>query len=167
MTILYVGFSCPKKWNVFSWLIEKVDHRNFSHTYVMWHSDSLNRDLLYEATTRCVRFQNGPGFTEKNETVARFAIPATDAQMADVMRLCIDFAGYEYGFKQCLGIAWVHFRQLFGGRVTNPFSDDTGTMVCSEVVYRVLTIVAPDIVEHLDPDTVTPGDLYQRIVERI
>ena len=163
MFTLFIGFSRPKKDSIISKIIQIVDHRNFSHTYASWHDTLVFRDLVYQASPQGVMFENAARFMADNDVVARFAFSLTDDQMMKVMQLCVDFAGYAYGFKQIAGIAWVHFCRIFGKKVTNPFSDDTGTMVCSEVVYRILEIICPELLVGLDSDIVTPGDLYGRI----
>lgn len=134
MRILRVGFSKPKsKLAIGSFLIRVAENCDFSHAFLRWTSNSIDRDLVYQASRGMVHFVSGAKFDTLAETVRMYEIELTDQQFSEITTKCIDLAGTKYGFFQLVGMG---LERLTG--VKNPFRDGDKTLVCSELVGEVL-----------------------------
>src|SRR5690349_251313 len=104
MKTIAIGFSRPKKFNILSWLIMKVQRTEYSHVYVRFHSDSLDRDLIYQASGLQVNFVGGTLFKDHHLTVKEFSLSVTDETYKNTLQFAVDKAGMPYSIKQLFGI---------------------------------------------------------------
>ncbi len=131
---LTVGFSKPTAWFVpGSWAIRLAENSPFSHAFIRWHSNSLNRDMVYQASHGLVHFMSGEKFDKKNKTMVAYEFELDGVQALSVIQKCVDFAGSKYGKLELIGMA---FERLTG--IRSPFRDGNKTFVCSELVGEVL-----------------------------
>ena len=155
MKHITIGFSkSRKKFAVGSWLIRWYMETPYSHVYVKFHSDSLNRDLVYEAVGSGVRFIGEKKWQSHAEEVASFSIQVPDDKYADLVKYCIDNAGDEYGFLQNIGI-------VIAGVFNEKFNRFNDGMNCSENTYNIANLLG--IVINKDKNLITPKDLYQKL----
>jgi hypothetical protein len=133
MFALTIGFSKPKKFKLLAWIIQKVEGTDFSHTYMKFHSDSLSRDLIYQASGLTVNFCGCTTFYSEHVEVDSYVIYVTDEQRIRILQKAIDLAGKSYGIKLLLGIGLVRFYAMFGKKIANPFSNKE-TYVCSKLI---------------------------------
>lgn len=155
---LHVAFSRPKKFAIGSWAIRLATKSSYSHALLRWHSKSLNKDLIYQASHGMVHFTSGERFDANHEMLAVYEIQLTDEQHKAVMKKCIDLAGTEYGYWALIGMAL----ERFSG-IKNPFRDGDNTFVCSELVGEVLRqakLVPLDI----DLELAGPKELEQALI---
>lgn len=138
MNKVTIGFSRPKKWKPFAWLIMIAYGIDYDHVYVKIRSDKYGRDLIYQASSVMVNFMGTDVWGANNDVVAEFEIEMSDENYVKMMQFAIDNAGKPYGIKQIVGLAWVRVCQLAGRKVSNPFADDGATFVCSEIGACVL-----------------------------
>lgn len=130
-----IQFTTPanKKLPWFSWLIRKFQGTPYSHVLLSWHS-TTGVDIVYEASGHSVRFL-GPIATEGRYTVHKsYTLTVTPEQYRELIRICMTYAGVDYGILQILGIAIAHWV----GMDKNPLSRGDKSQVCSELVGRVL-----------------------------
>lgn len=158
MQYLTIGFSTPKKFKVLSWLIRKVERTEFSHVYLAFRSESLNRKLIYQASGLQVNFVGSALFSEHHKVLVEFTIPITDQEKKQILTSCVDLAGYPYGMKQLIGLAWVRFVGLFGKKITNPVNDGRKTNICSELAGYILVKYFNYKIEDLD--SLSPKDVW-------
>jgi hypothetical protein len=137
MDTIIVGFSRPKTWKPFSWLIMTAYDIPYDHVYIKWHSDKLNRDIIYQASGTMVNFMSAQFFAN-NYVIDEFQLPITPQNKLSMIQFAMDNAGLSYGIKECFGLAWVRICSLFGRTVNNPFKADGNTYVCSELVGYIL-----------------------------
>lgn len=144
MRSIYVGFSRPQKFNIFSILIRLFEGRGFqlcefSHVYIKFWSDTYKRWLIYQASGLVVNFESVQSFEAHAKTIRLFELEVADSDLIAAIQFCIDRLGKPYGLKQVLGIAWVYIqRRLFERVVPNPFADGELTEVCSSIAARLL-----------------------------
>lgn len=142
MKKLTIGFSKARsKWAVISWLIRKVEGSAYSHVYVKFHSDSLERDLVYQASKTMVNFMGTEVFNEEAETVETYTLDLSDEAYKHILQYAIDNAGKPYGVKALLGMGLVKLMGLFGKKIKNPFKDGSSAYVCLELVGVILWII--------------------------
>lgn len=138
MEKIVIGFSTHKKWNLFSETIRLVDKTPYSHTYCVFHSDSLQRDLVYHAAKSFLHFLSLENFLKDNKVLYEFEVSITPEQKVALMQLCVDKAGLKYGLLAVAGVGLVKLAKLFGKDVENPFQDGGKTYYCSELVSCIL-----------------------------
>lgn len=160
MKKIKVGFSKPKKWKIFAKLISLGYGIPYSHVYVNFHSDSFDRNLIYQASHTMVNFMGEAIFLEENVVVEEFEVEMTEENFNRMVTFAVDTVGKPYGLKQCFGMAIVRIAEIFGKYITNPFKDKGSTYVCSELGAYVLEKFAGASIPR-DIDDITPKDLYE------
>lgn len=152
MRNMYVGFSRSSlRFPVFSKLIQWYMGTDFSHTYIRFYSDTLNRNIIYESAGGGVKFVGSNEWKRRNHTVVEFSLPVKEEAYLDLMRQLIDYAGIEYGFWQNIGIV---ISDLFGLK-RNPISKGKN---CSELVSEVLASSGFELPK--EPNLMTPKDVF-------
>jgi hypothetical protein len=162
MDSIVVGFSKPKTWKPFSWLIMTGYGIPYDHVYIKFHSDSFDRDIIYQASELMVNFM-GKQFTDANTIVDEFEVEITPENKLALIQFAIDNAGKPYGIMEAFGLAIVRIAELFGKKINNPFSNNGSTYVCSVLVGYILAqyagIDVPD-----QTDNITPKEVYDYLM---
>lgn len=158
MAKLIIGFSKPKKFKIISWIIRQTEKTLFSHVYLKFHSDNLDRDIVYQASGRQVNFVGSVMFLRYHESLIEFELEINDNEKQEILKTCIDKAGIPYGRKQLIGLGLVRFLALFGKKIRNPFSDNDTTYICSELIGYILVKYFNFKIEDLD--STSPKDIY-------
>lgn len=149
-----IGFSRPKTFKPLSWLICKVQGTDYSHAYIKFHSDSLDRDLIYQASGLQVNFVGKTLFEADHIIVREFDIQISDAAHKKALQFAVDKAGTPYSIKQLLNILiYILIKK-------SPFEDGRSSYVCSELVGQMLKEEFGVEVSK-DLDIVTPKDIYE------
>jgi hypothetical protein len=161
MDYVTIGFSRPRGgFQPFSWLIRLVDKTPYSHTYICFHSDMYDRDLVYQASSLQVNFEGWALFNSTDLTVKEFILPVSPSTKTKIIQFAIDRAGIPYGWKEILGIGIVKFVALFGKRIANPFKSGDTTYICSKLVSEILIDYLGDNIRG-DLESLTPKDVYK------
>lgn len=165
MPTLTIGFSRSKSWfRPIGWFIGivnklKIEGELASHTFGEFKSESLERDLVYEAHGPGVNFVGNIAFEKRAKVLKRFYIPITAAQNKTILQFCVDHSGDPYARLQLVGILWVKFvYKLTGKKVKNPF---TKGQICTETIIRLLQLL--DIEMQVDPDVADLNDVYKAL----
>lgn len=144
--IVYIEFTRPLKCKPLSYLIRMIEGTKYSHVRLR-----LN-DIVYEASGTSVHFK---GKLAQNylptEILHSYKFDLSQQEYAKLLKLCMDNAGIEYGYKQLIGILLVRMFKL----KKNPFSDGRKSQVCSEIVGRFLKEIL-QIGNKLDLDIAGP-----------
>lgn len=159
------GFSRPKKFKPFAWLIMKSYGIPYSHSYIKIFSEKYDRYLIYQASSTMVNFMNMETFNEEALVVSETQVKVTQDQRSKIIQFAIDNCGKPYGVKDIIGLAWVKLNSWVGREVKNPLSDKDSTLICSELTSIVLRDCL-NIVLPKDPDDMTPLDVYQ-LLDRV
>lgn len=156
MKKLIIGFSKPRGgFKPFAWLIELIGGTPYSHVYIRAHSESLDVDLIYQASGAQVNFMGLGNFLNHARTIYEFEADVEDAKYRGFMRWAIINSGASYSLKQVLGILYVKMFNL----KSNPFPGGRGAWVCSELAGYVLgTFLDTAMSEELD--IVTPKQIF-------
>lgn len=154
-----IGFSKPKKWKAFAWLIMAGYGISYSHVFLELNAVKYERKLIYQASGGKVNFMGEDLFHEDNVVVKEYIIEIPDEKYIAMMQFAIDNSGRHYGIKQAFGMAIVRLAEIFGVKITNPFRDGVNTFVCSELGAYVLENFA-GIKINRDQDDITPLDLW-------
>jgi len=135
--------------SLFDKLVLYFTKSKFSHAALII-DDTIDGDaIVVEATAR-----HGIGFNLLSHFSHREVEIYEDVNGIRDINALKPYIGHNYGYLQLLGIALVKIFKL----KKNPFPDNE---VCSELVLDwLLASQYSDEFKHLDPDTVSPGDLY-------
>lgn len=161
MTKISIGFSKGKGFAPISWLIKWVEKTPFSHSYITWQADNLDRKMIYEARGAGVRFVGQAMFESHNQVVNEFEFEISDDAKIKLLQWAIDSAGKGYGKWQFVGIGIVRFLKIFGIKIRNPFSNGDSQYVCTELSGVALVILG--LMHPIDQDMEGPSELYAHI----
>lgn len=162
MKNITIGFSKPRDFKIHAWIIMKLDHAPYDHAYLKFHSDSLERDIIYQAVGKGVQFIGLTLFKTKTQPVEEYKIDVDDDKYTSMMQFCVDNAGVSYGFLQILGVACVKIMARFGKSIKNPFDKGLQNEFCSEIVARCLMEADPKQF-NMDPASISPKQLNSLI----
>lgn len=137
MAKITIGFSKSKVgFPVIAWLIMLCERVPFSHAYVKVHSDSLDRDLIYQATGSGVYFVGLPAFQLHSQTVEEYSLEVSDAAKKKMLQWAVDTSGKPYGRLQLAGIGLKRVCSLVGIKIGNPFKTGSGAYICTELAAQ-------------------------------
>ena len=157
MHTIIIGFSKPKKmiFPIGSWLIRLWLKTPYSHTYMKFYSESLNREIVYEAVGSGVRFIGLKQWTEHAQEIDCFTVTLKNSNYITLMQYCIDHSGFDYGFMQNIGIFLADIFRL----KNNPFKKGLN---CSEQIAKILSLEGYKFDKPFD--LITPKDIYQVLI---
>lgn len=162
---LIVGFSRPKKFKLFAWAIMKAYGIDYDHVYVKFHSDTYDRDIIYQASSTMVNFMSNKIFDENNITVAEYTVAIPDDKQKALIQFAMDNAGKPYGILDCVGLAAIRLADLlFHKKIKNPFGDGGKTYVCCELGAYILEEFANLQIKY-DLDSINPKELRSAMDE--
>lgn len=159
MKSIIIGFSHPAKFSLHAWIIEKIDGAPFDHAYIRIYSDTLNRDIVYQANWKGVGFISLALWRTTTIPVEEYKLPISDDNYRIFLQFCVDNAGISYGLLGVIGAGIVDIAQrIFKRKISNPFNDGLASEFCSEIIARCLNVADPTQF-NLDADNITPNDL--------
>ena len=138
MKNIVVGFSKPKKWKPFAWLIMKGYSIPYDHVYLKFHSDSYDRDIIYQASKTMINFMGTEVFESENYIYREFSISLSEENYKTLMQFAIDNAGKPYSFREAIGLGIARICSFFGKKIENPLKRGNREYVCSVIAAYVL-----------------------------
>lgn len=162
MKKIVVGFSRSKKClPLGSWAIRLWQSWSpYSHCYIkLLTTPSFPSNKILHAAEGQVSHYSETAFLKRNKVIEEFELEIPIKTYNSVKRdLFHELAGEPYSVLQNIGIVYVAFMRVIGISVKNPWTQGWN---CSEYVTKVLQETHPDLVSHLDPNTVLPSDIYK------
>lgn len=158
MKNIIIGFSHPAKFSLHAWLIEKIDGAPFDHAYLKFHSDTYNRDIIYQSNWRGVEFIGAILWSSTTTPVQEFPMQVSDDNYTKMMQFCIDNSGISYSYLGVLGEGIRELAAKFGWSINNPFNQTQTTEFCSQIVTNCLNIADPTQF-NLNADNISPKNL--------
>ena len=159
MKSIIIGFSkSKKKFAIGSMLIRLYQNSKFSHVYARITTKFLGSDTIVHASEGKILRMSDPQFNKRHEVVEEFKITMTDVEYMSVMKELHKASGDDYGIMQNIGIVLVDILAILGKKIKNPFNKGWN---CSEFVCILLQQSNIELVKDLDPQTVTPKQLYK------
>jgi uncharacterized protein YycO len=123
---------------------------DYSHVYVEFYSETLNRPLIYEAVGSGVRFVGQKYWQKHAQEVVSYTIQVQKSNYVAMMQWCVDHEGTDYGFMQNIGI---FISNIFGWK-KNPWRKGSN---CSEIIAEILKLEGYKI--NKDSNLLTPRDI--------
>lgn len=140
MKTILVGFSKPIVPTLFSRLIMWSEKTPYDHVYIAWYSNSIDREIIYQASKLAVNFETGNTFYGHAITVEEYTADINDECYKRVLQFCMDNSNKPYGIKEIFGYAWVKICAWFGKTVHNPFPANGSEFVCSQLGSEILNL---------------------------
>lgn len=151
-----VLFTRSNKFNIFSYLIQKVQNFPASHSAILVEDSVTGIELVYEATfLGGTRVSPISTFLEHNEIVFKVK---TNISLESLTYMILNL-NVKYSTQALFGFA---LKKVFKLKVA-PFSDNERGFVCSEYVHRALLL--SDLEDNADSDNVDVRDLYIKLKE--
>lgn len=161
MDKIIIGFSKGRGFVPISWLIKLFEATPYSHAYLKFHSESLDRTLVYEATGKGIYFKSIQDFNNRSIVVDEYELPINMEQKKRLMRFCIDNSGKSYGQLQILCILLKKSLEKIGINIGNLFPNSNKQFICSELAAKCLEIIDIKLTEDLD--LISPKDLKKYV----
>ena len=166
MRTFIIGFSRARsKFSIVSKLIMWIQGTSFSHVYIKFDSEFLERDFIYQASRTSVNFENIQTFESESITVKEFKLEVLPEDYKKILQFSIDNVAKPYGTQELLGMFIVTIFDLFGKKIKNPLGDKNKTFICSELANYILDSFM-DANISTDIDSVTPKDVYNYLINR-
>lgn len=159
MEKIIVGFSKPKNFKLFAYLIMKLFDTPYDHVYMKFHSTSYDRDIIYQASKMMVNFMGSKVFEDDNIIFKEFNVDISSETKKSLMVFCIDNAGKPYSIKEALGLGLVKLLSIIKINIANPFKDEEDDYVCSVLVTNILKNFTTLNIE-VDPKEANPKTIY-------
>jgi len=166
MQELIVGVSrSKKKFAIASWAIRAYQCTKFSHIYLKRFTRVFTTPIIIHASEGLVQRMSGPQFDKKHFPIREFKITVSDEKYVELRDMMHFYSGDNYSIIQNVGILWVDLvRAITGKRVSNPWQKGWN---CSEFVMSILIQVFPEKFKDFDPNTVTPKEIYNILLELV
>lgn len=167
MEQIVIGFSTVRKrFSLFSWAIRAVEQTKYSHVYIKFWSESMQRWLIYQASHMAVNFMGEQRFLNEEIIIEEFVINVTPEQKAKILQYCVDTVGTPYGVSQIFGMAYARVLARLGYNMYNPFSDGSKTMVCSELAGHILMVMGEEV-DPFELEIQGPKWIHEKVVELV
>lgn len=152
--MIEILFVTRKKFNLFSWIIKKIERCKFSH---MAFRITFSRiSLIAHADAEGVHIDNEDSFNHYNKIFDKKIINADETLL---FKYIVKHTGKKYGFLTIIGMG---ISRLF--KIKNPFKDRGHTFICSELV---ITFLQEEMGLHLglDPEKDNLKRIYDVLME--
>lgn len=130
----------------------------YSHTYAMWDTPWGGVEI-FEASGSSVKLVSYEQWKKKNTIVFEKSYVVTREEFYLVQKHLRPLLGTPYGVVQVFGI----FLAIKLRLKKNPFSDRNGTLICSELIYLILSIIFGKEPKQRVQDLVTPLSIYRMV----
>lgn len=163
MSNVVIGFATHRRFNVLSEVIKAVEDTPFSHVYVKYTDPTLEVPVIFQASKLALNYMGETLFDSESETVAEFALTASNDQLKAVMAYCLESVGKPYGIGILFGIGLMLVARRLGIKMAhNPFGDGGRSEICSEVGGDVLDILGANL-DRYTLEAEGPAFLYEYV----
>jgi hypothetical protein len=139
MKQITIGFSKARtSFPVFSWLIMWALKIPYSHVYLKYYDDYLDRTVYYQASHTLVNYMGESTFLSQETVIQEYVFNVSEVNFRAIKQFAIDNAGKPYGTLEILGLACVILCAKVGLKVNNPFKDAGTTWICDQLVAGIL-----------------------------
>lgn len=160
MKQITIGFSkSTSKLAIFSWLILWTQKTPYSHVYLKYNDDYLNKNMIYQASHTLVNYMSLPVFLSQEDVIQEFTFNVSDVVFKKWMEFAADNAGKPYGVLEIVGLALVGLLSLVNIKITNPFKDAGETWICDQLVAAGLNNCS-NIKLPMPLNNMRPQDVY-------
>ena len=159
MKSIVIGFSKPvnRFMPVFSWLVRLYLRKPYSHVYLKFYSDSLDRWIVYESMGSGVRFVGLAMWEKTAKSLKEVTLDISEEDYRKLLTFCVDNSGKPYDYLQNIGIFISNLLNL----KKNILKARSYYTNCSEEIAIVLQKLGKTFDKDLD--LVTPKDIEETL----
>lgn len=151
MREISIGFSTRKKWALGSWLIRKVEKTEFSHTFISWKDEEIDRRKIFEAIGSGVRLIGNVVFKQKAKVIDLYDFEVPEEVFFWIEQYTHDQSGKPFGYKHIYGLFVMRIFGAFGVKIKNPYKDGDYSQICVEsgayIIEKGLKVDLPGDIE--------------------
>ena len=163
MKNITIGFSkACTKFPIFSWLILLTQKTPYSHVYLKYKDDNLQRTVYFQASHTLVNYMGESTFLAQETVVQEFNFIISDNSFLSVQQFAIDNAGKPYGTLEICGLALVQIASLFGIKMQNPFKDAGTSWICDQLQAALLE-TCENVSLPMPLNEMKPKDMYNLV----
>lgn len=129
--LVRIGLSRPRKFNLISWLIQKVERTDFSHAFIEWFIPATQQLVVIHAGFSGIELISSDKFFSKNKGVEFYTYALSSPEIP--LSRMIELLGTRYGYFDVFKL----FLKRFLGRYFGLRFHDTG-YTCVEVAVEFL-----------------------------
>jgi hypothetical protein len=155
--MVYVGFSTPRTWNPLSAAIRKVTGSRTSHAYLLFRDPLFRILVVMEAHSTGFRVLPYRRFRRENRIVATIA---PDHDLTPGLHAAGKWLGEQFDVAGLLRMGLELLRRWAAIGVRRQPLPGTRALFCSEAVVRALQAADFPQSDALDPENVTPQELF-------
>lgn len=139
MQQITIGFSrASTAFPIFSWLIMLTQKTSYSHVYLKYTDEDIQRVVYFQASHTAVNYMGEDLFLSQEKVVQEFNFQVSDASFVSVQQFALANVGKPYGILSICGLALVQLTSLFGIKMHNPFKDAGETWICDQIIAALL-----------------------------
>lgn len=132
MTKIHIGFSYPKKFKLFAYLISKWINKPYSHVYIRFESsDSRVPSNIYHASSGMVHFLEFNNFKNKNNIIKEYSLTISKEDRLATLIHCMYLSGEVYGYFEIIKIFITDILNYFNFNLNTKNSKG---YICSELI---------------------------------
>ena len=154
MKKITIGLSAHTPFNLFSSVIKFLLKTPYSHAYIKFYDERIDRTLVYQASGLTVNLMNIETFNSDENVFKEYTIEIPEDIYYKSLTFCYDQLGKPYDMKMIVNI---FFYILFSIKLFR--GDGTKAYVCSELVGYVLKMIGILPAEY-NLDFYTPRDVF-------
>jgi hypothetical protein len=119
-------------------IIRFVQGLSISHSYVEYHEERYDEQMIYEAKGLNTYIMNKNHFDKNMKIVYEFETFVSDELFQNIMKHIHENAGIKYGWKEMVGHLVKKIASLFFIKINNPFPQKA--TICSEACGDLLVL---------------------------
>lgn len=162
MAQIKMGLSRRSRFNLISSLIMLVQRTYFSHAYIKIPLIPFDREMIFQASGIAVNFEALSVFNSKEIVVAEYIFEITDECLQKTIQFALDQSGKPYGILEFIGLGCMSILQIFGYKISNPFSTNK-SYVCSTLVATILSDMGDTL--PIEASSISPKDLQPLFIK--
>jgi hypothetical protein len=132
--------------------------KDYSHTFFRFD----DKQILHSEIKNGVNYWSIERFNEENMITTEYKIQAPESAYKELIKRVNKHMGHKYAFWQNIGIVMVDLLVKLRIKSRNPFRDGDN---CSELVFRCLKSIHPEIKKDYRANTVRPDHIEDILIK--
>jgi len=161
MNNITIGFSTSNR--ILSKIIRFITRSKVSHAWIAFDDTTLNMRMVLQAEAWGFEVRPWERWCHENTLVGEFIPVGNDLTQAFVF--ISKYLGTKYDYDSAAIVGFFDLlKKWFKVKFTISPNENPSKLMCSEAVIRFLQYADYVVVRYLNPETTSPGGLYERIL---
>lgn len=160
MKNITIGFSRSSDFlPIFSWLIMLSIQTPYSHVYLKYKDEELNKYVYYQASYDLVNSMDSTTFLSQEKVIKEFNFQISDKSFKSIQEFMLSNAGKPYSVLEICGLALMISLSFFDINIQNPFKEAGKGWICDQLIAALLN-ECENIILPCNINNLTPKDVY-------